>query len=143
MAAGHVERVRELDEMLALAKANTSALGFQRAYMQQKPAAAAKCPFLPSSTADKDGTLAAPVRCAWPFLWLHDPAAALRLHPVKNVSSVLTTAGLCYAGWHYPRATACGLFGSMVVDVSFFVHIYLLAISLFRKSWYYLFHLAI
>lgn len=115
VAAGHLRCVRETEEMLALARANTSALGFQRAYAQRDPAAA-KCPFLPS-TGGQDSAPAAPARCAWPFLWLHDPLAASRSHPAKNIGSVLTIFGLGYAGWHYPRATAAGLLGSMMVGV--------------------------
>merc|ERR1712127_305530 len=106
VAAGHVDRVRGLEEVLAMVKENTSALAFQKAYTGEGKRSGGKCPFLPSGG---DSQSSKPVgTCPWPFVWMHDPAQAWSLHPVKNVGGLLALMGLARAAWYYPRRVGLG-----------------------------------
>lgn len=101
VAAGHLSRVRGLEEVQALVKANKSALNFQRAYAE---GAAQKCPFLPAP-----GKSSTEQRCPWPFVWLHDPQAALVRYPAKNLAGVLSAWGLARLAKRFPRSVAVAL----------------------------------
>lgn len=101
VAAGHLPRVRTVEEARDLVESNRSALKFQQAYAAVN-AGAGKCPFLPSS--EQKGAIGA--GCLWPFLWLHDPRAALVGHPYKNTCGALATAGFAKFAWELPRSAA-------------------------------------
>lgn len=118
VAAGYLQRVRSLEEVMALVRQHTTALGFQRAYKgEAAPAKKNVCPFMPVSVKNGDAPVAAPPRgalmaCPWPFLWFHDPHAALVAHPAKNLGGVAALGGLAAAAWHCPRSTCVGLAGA-------------------------------
>lgn len=108
VAAGHIDRVRTIEEVLDMVQTNKSALAFQQAY--GAPAPSGKCPFLPSGGGAADGQGVGPARvCPWPFIWMHDPKIALVMHPVKNVGGVIAILGLMRAAWYEPRKVGLGL----------------------------------
>jgi hypothetical protein len=106
-AAGHLQHVRSLCEIQKLVETSTSALKFQQNYGSSAPGSrtrentrdASACPFLVSSDSRSVRPKGA---CPWPFIWFHDPLAALRKHVGKNLS-VLTFTGLCIAMCSYRR----------------------------------------
>jgi len=104
VAAGHLARVRSIEEARELVQANRSALQFQNAY-----AAPSKCPFLPPP--EQGGSAQAPSSggaCPWPFVWLHSPRAALVGHPCKNAAGTLALGGFAKFAWEFPRSAAAG-----------------------------------
>eukprot|EP00927_Polykrikos_kofoidii_P037947 TRINITY_DN32168_c0_g1_i1.p1 TRINITY_DN32168_c0_g1~~TRINITY_DN32168_c0_g1_i1.p1 ORF type:complete len:572 (+),score=84.35 TRINITY_DN32168_c0_g1_i1:81-1718(+) len=114
LAAGHIQRVQSLDEAMHLVRSNPSPLKFQKAYLAGGKAgvAAGVCPFLPSDARSRDGVSAgSPARsghgdmCPWPFIWLHDPRAALVSHPIKNMGAAIAVAALIRALWRSPQRT--------------------------------------
>merc|ERR1712070_886452 len=118
VAAGHLKGARSLEEVLELVRANTSALSFQKAYGDEQAAAPVgnRCPFLPDPTKSSDDDAASPGSvCPWPCLCFHDPRSALAQHPRKSIGSLLAVFGLGVSAWHFPRATGCGVFGSIFV----------------------------
>jgi len=127
VAAGHLKKLRTLDEAMELVMQNTTPLGFQRAYGDQASLGKKKgvCPFMPPSAgnaagggsviAAQHGKLAV---CPWPFVWLHDPHAAMVAHPVKNFGGLLALTGLVTAAWQYPRSVCGGLLGAGVLTLA-------------------------
>jgi hypothetical protein len=111
--AGHLSRLRTLEEVQELVSVNRSALNFQRAYGAE-PAKRGQCPFLP---AKGDATLA-PKACPWPFVWLHDPRSALVAHPMKNIGGLLAVFAVVRLALRYPRSTGLGLLSAIVACVA-------------------------
>jgi len=119
VVAGHLPKVHTVEEAIALVKANTSALGFQRAYAGKGQKARGTCPFMPASAQGADvvkgGAIAV---CPWPFVWFHDPRAAMTAHPTKNACGVMGVVGLTSLAWHYPRSVAGSLVGFGLVSMA-------------------------
>lgn len=119
VVAGHLPKVHTVEEAIALVKSNTSALGFQRAYAGKEQKTRGACPFMPASAQGTDvvkgGAIAV---CPWPFVWFHDPRAAMSAHPSKNVCGVVGLVGLASLAWHYPRSVGGGLLGFGLVSMT-------------------------
>lgn len=107
VAAGHLDRVHRLDELADITK--LSALKFQQAYgTEALKKASGKCPFLPAVAQTQGGqpTTMSERVCPWPYVWLHDPKAALVVHPAKNAGAVIGLCGFAQVAWRYPRTSA-------------------------------------
>merc|ERR1712136_376582 len=100
VAAGHLQQVRSLREIQQLVDTSSSALKFQQNYvnapesrMRGQTRDTSACPFL---VASESRVVRPKGACPWPFIWFHDPLAALRRHVGKNLS-ILSFIGLCIA----------------------------------------------
>lgn len=100
VAAGHLQQVRSLREIQQLVDTSSSALKFQQNYvnapesrMRGQTRDTSACPFL---VASESRVVRPKGACPWPFIWFHDPLAALRKHVGKNLS-ILSFIGLCIA----------------------------------------------
>jgi len=116
MAAGHIERVRTVDEAMELVKTNTTPLKFQQAYTAAK-GGSGKCPFLPAGNdagPSRDIATAMASKCPWPFIWLHAPSVAFMMHPLKNIGGALTLVGLSTLAWRAPKSTGAGVLGGFL-----------------------------
>jgi len=120
VAAGHLQRIRSLEEISKLVESNTSALKFKQAYGASNAQASDQCPFIPGAAGRRepgkpsvhgDGGHSV---CPWPFVWLHDPKTALVAHPLKNVAGLLTMCGLLRVAWVYPRQSGAVIVASAV-----------------------------
>jgi len=111
VAAGHLDRIRTLEQLSELVGSNTTPLQFQRAYGTSPSAVVSQCPFIPGPAGQhKEGE---PLFhgtggnvCPWPFVWLHDPRSAVVSHPVKNIIGMLGVLALLRTAWQYPRRSA-------------------------------------
>jgi heme oxygenase len=111
VAAGHLDRIRTLDEVSKLIETNMTPLAFQRAYgTTQTSGVVSQCPFIPGPAGQRkagepsfhgDGKV-----CPWPFIWMHDPKSAMISHPAKNAVGFVTLFGLLRVAWEYPRQSA-------------------------------------
>jgi len=111
VAAGHLDRIRTLEEITELIESNVTPLQFQRAYGTAPPAVISQCPFIPGAAGQRrEGEPSAhgvdSAVCPWPFVWLHDPQSAVVSHPAKNFAGLIGMLALIGAAWKYPRRSA-------------------------------------
>jgi len=107
VAAGYLEKVRTIEEIQRIIETKVSPLEFQRAY-GAKVVKESQCPFIPGPAGRRKPGEASfhggeGEACPFPFIWLHDPKAALVSHPVKSTIGLITLLGLLRAAWEYPR----------------------------------------
>merc|ERR1712194_647937 len=99
VAAGHLERIRSLEEVNELVQSNKSPLAFQKAYIAAGAQSSDQCPFIPgpagrrangepSCHASESGV------CPWPFVWFHNAKSAIGL---------IGMIGMLRVAWQYPR----------------------------------------
>jgi len=106
VAAGHLQKIRTIDELSELVEAHKSPLEFQKAYNSTTPSGG-QCPFIPGPAGRRvpgqkrfhgeEGGV-----CPWPFVWLHDPKSALVVHPKKNLAGLGLFGVLARVTWKYP-----------------------------------------
>jgi len=108
VAAGHLDRIRTLEEVNELVESNKSPLAFQKAYIAAGAQSSDQCPFIPgpagrrangepSFHATEGGV------CPWPFVWFHNPKSAIVTHPLKNGLGLIGMIGIFRVALQYPR----------------------------------------
>merc|ERR1712039_304491 len=118
VAAGHLKRIRTIDEIAQLVGENKTPLEFQKAYKQSQ--ASGQCPFIPGPAGRRPA--GAPSFhaneetgvCPWPFVWLHDPRSAVVAHPKKNVVGFVALGILLRVAWKYPIQSLITSFATAV-----------------------------